>query len=80
MELGGSDAFIVLEDYDLGDAVKMAVVGMIGNAGQTCIGAKRFIFVGPGLNQFLTMFRAALESLWPDRRGLSGLLARKRVG
>jgi succinate-semialdehyde dehydrogenase/glutarate-semialdehyde dehydrogenase len=63
MELGGSDAFIVLEDYDLEDAVKMAVVGRIGNAGQTCIGAKRFIFVGSRVNEFLTMFRAALESL-----------------
>jgi succinate-semialdehyde dehydrogenase/glutarate-semialdehyde dehydrogenase len=63
MELGGSDAFIVLEDYDLENAVKMAVVGRIGNAGQTCIGAKRFIFVGPRLNEFLTMFRAALEAL-----------------
>jgi succinate-semialdehyde dehydrogenase/glutarate-semialdehyde dehydrogenase len=63
MELGGSDPFIVLEDYDLEDAVKMAVVGRIGNAGQTCIGAKRFIFVGPRINEFLNMFRAALESL-----------------
>jgi succinate-semialdehyde dehydrogenase/glutarate-semialdehyde dehydrogenase len=63
MELGGSDAFIVLEDYDLEEAVKMAVVGRIGNTGQTCIGAKRFIFVGPRINQFLTMFRAALASL-----------------
>jgi succinate-semialdehyde dehydrogenase / glutarate-semialdehyde dehydrogenase len=63
MELGGSDPFIVLEDYDLADAVRMAVIGRIGNTGQTCIGAKRFIFVGPRLKEFLTMFRAALESL-----------------
>ena len=55
--------FIVLEDYDLEDAVKMAVIGRIGNCGQTCIGAKRFIFVGPRINEFLRMFRAALESL-----------------
>lgn len=63
MELGGSDPFFVLEDYDLTEAVKMAVVGRIGNAGQTCIGAKRFIFVGPRFNQFLAMFREALELL-----------------
>jgi succinate-semialdehyde dehydrogenase / glutarate-semialdehyde dehydrogenase len=63
MELGGSDPFIVLEDYDLEEAVKMAVIGRIENAGQTCIGAKRFIFVGPRFQEFLAMFRAALESL-----------------
>src|SRR6202158_5041773 len=63
MELGGSDPFIVLEDYDLEDAVKMAAIGRIGNTGQTCIGAKRFIFVGSRLKKFLAMFRAALESL-----------------
>src|SRR3984957_17125870 len=63
MELGGSDPFIVLEDYPLADAVKMAVIGRIGNTGQTCIGAKRFIFIGPRLKEFLAMFRAALESL-----------------
>jgi succinate-semialdehyde dehydrogenase / glutarate-semialdehyde dehydrogenase len=41
----------------------MAVIGRIENAGQTCIGAKRFIFVGPRFQEFLAMFRAALESL-----------------
>jgi succinate-semialdehyde dehydrogenase/glutarate-semialdehyde dehydrogenase len=63
MELGGSDAFIVLEDCDLEYAVKMAVLGRIGNTGQTCIGAKRFIVVGPRAEQFLCAFGDALVQL-----------------
>jgi succinate-semialdehyde dehydrogenase/glutarate-semialdehyde dehydrogenase len=65
MELGGSDAFIVLEDCDLEYAVRMAVLGRIGNTGQTCIGAKRFIVVGPRAEQFLSAFRDALAQLKP---------------
>jgi succinate-semialdehyde dehydrogenase/glutarate-semialdehyde dehydrogenase len=65
MELGGSDAFLVLEDCDLEYAVRMAVLGRVGNTGQTCIGAKRFIVVGPRGDQFLSAFRDALAQLKP---------------
>jgi succinate-semialdehyde dehydrogenase/glutarate-semialdehyde dehydrogenase len=63
MELGGSDAFIVLEDADLDHTVAMAVLGRFGNNGQTCIGAKRFIVVESMLDKFLPRFVAAARKL-----------------
>jgi succinate-semialdehyde dehydrogenase/glutarate-semialdehyde dehydrogenase len=63
MELGGSDAFIVLEDADLEHTVKWAVWGRMYNTGQTCCAAKRFIVVDPLADKFLDRFQAALSAL-----------------
>jgi succinate-semialdehyde dehydrogenase/glutarate-semialdehyde dehydrogenase len=65
MELGGSDAFIVLEDADLEKAVKWAVWGRMYNAGQTCCAAKRFIVIDELADKFLDKFQAALSALKP---------------
>ena len=65
MELGGSDAFIVLEDADLDKAVKHAVSGRMGNSGQACTASKRFIVVDALADRFLEKFQAALENFKP---------------
>jgi succinate-semialdehyde dehydrogenase/glutarate-semialdehyde dehydrogenase len=63
MELGGSDAFIVLDDADLDHTVKWAVWGRMYNGGQTCCAAKRFIVVEQLADKFLERFKAALGAL-----------------
>lgn len=52
LELGGSDAYLVLEDADLDLAVETCVKSRLINAGQSCIAAKRFIVVKPLFQQF----------------------------
>jgi succinate-semialdehyde dehydrogenase/glutarate-semialdehyde dehydrogenase len=65
MELGGSDAFIVLEDADLEHTIKWAVWGRMYNTGQTCCAAKRFIVVDKLADKFLEKFQSALAALKP---------------
>jgi succinate-semialdehyde dehydrogenase/glutarate-semialdehyde dehydrogenase len=63
MELGGSDAFIVLEDADMAHTIKWAVWGRMYNCGQTCCAAKRFIIVEAVADKFLAEFKKALGAL-----------------
>ncbi len=65
MELGGSDAFIVLEDADLDKAVKCAISGRMGNSGQACTASKRFIVVEALADQFLEKFQSAMANFKP---------------
>lgn len=65
LELGGSDAFVVLEDAELDAAVTTAVISRFLNGGQSCIAAKRFIVVDTIADDFLTRFKQAVEKLVP---------------
>lgn len=65
MELGGSDAFIVLEDADLEKTVKHAVRGRMSNCGQACTASKRFIVVESIASSFLQKFQTAMEGFKP---------------
>ncbi len=65
LELGGSDPFIVLDSDDVSTAVKAAVAGRMGNAGQACNAAKRIIVVGDLYDQFVGQFSTAMAGLRP---------------
>jgi succinate-semialdehyde dehydrogenase/glutarate-semialdehyde dehydrogenase len=63
LELGGSDAFIVLDDADIDKAVEWAVVGKINNNGECCIASKRFIAVESVANEFFEKLKNKLANL-----------------
>lgn len=63
LELGGSDAFIVLEDADIDQAVAWAVIGRMNNTGQCCVASKRIIAVETIADEFLEKFKKKLTGL-----------------
>ena len=81
LELGGSDAFLVLDDADLDAAARVAAEARLVNAGQSCIAAKRFIVVEAVADGFVARFvehmRGARVGNPLDRATTVGPLARK---
>jgi succinate-semialdehyde dehydrogenase/glutarate-semialdehyde dehydrogenase len=63
LELGGSDAFIVMPSADLEDTVSNAVTSRMLNNGQSCINAKRFIVHEEIADEFERRMAAKLEAL-----------------
>ena len=63
MELGGSDAFIVLDDANIEKAVSVATQSRMMNAGQACICAKRFIITEKVADEFAVHFSRKISEL-----------------
>ena len=61
LELGGSDAYVILEDADVDAAATTCVNSRLINAGQSCIAAKRFVVVRPLLEAFTNRFVALMK-------------------
>ncbi len=80
LELGGSDPFVVLDDADLETASAAAARSRFGNAGQSCIAAKRFIVAEAVADEFVRHFveRVALLQVGDptDPRTTIGPIAR----
>ena len=62
LELGGSDAYLILADADLQEAARICTESRLINSGQSCIAAKRFIVVKEIEDEFLSLFRDQMAS------------------
>ncbi|TCO35851.1 succinate-semialdehyde dehydrogenase/glutarate-semialdehyde dehydrogenase [Kribbella steppae] len=80
LELGGSDAFVVLADADVDAAAAAAVRARFTNSGQSCVCAKRFIVEAAVADEFIDRFVVGVKGLAvgdPTDRGVAvGPLAR----
>ncbi|WP_297766133.1 NAD-dependent succinate-semialdehyde dehydrogenase [uncultured Muriicola sp.] len=63
LELGGNNAFIVWEDADIDNSVKIAITARMLNCGQSCIAAKRFILLEGIYDEFVLKFTKAVQQL-----------------
>jgi succinate-semialdehyde dehydrogenase/glutarate-semialdehyde dehydrogenase len=62
LELGGSDAYLVLEDADIDRAAEVCAAARMVNAGQSCIAGKRFIVLAKVRAAFEQAFAARMQA------------------
>jgi succinate-semialdehyde dehydrogenase/glutarate-semialdehyde dehydrogenase len=62
LELGGSDAYLVLGDADVEKAATIATKARLVNSGQSCIAGKRFIVVEPLREAFEAAFVQKMQA------------------
>ncbi|MEV7431410.1 NAD-dependent succinate-semialdehyde dehydrogenase [Nocardioides sp. NPDC092400] len=79
LELGGSDAFLLLSTDDLDPVVDQAVAARLENTGQACNAAKRFIVAGDLYEPFVQRFTAALLAAADGIAPLSSEAAAERL-
>jgi succinate-semialdehyde dehydrogenase/glutarate-semialdehyde dehydrogenase len=63
LELGGSDAFVIMPSADVDKAIETAVKARTINNGQSCIAAKRFIVHRDIAERFLAGFTGGMQAL-----------------
>ncbi|HEY6737518.1 MAG TPA: aldehyde dehydrogenase family protein, partial [Actinopolymorphaceae bacterium] len=63
LELGGSDAFVVMPSANIDRAAEVATVSRCQNNGQSCIAAKRFIVHADCFEQFAEALTARMSAL-----------------
>ncbi|MBX7249688.1 MAG: NAD-dependent succinate-semialdehyde dehydrogenase [Caulobacteraceae bacterium] len=65
LELGGSDAYLVLEDADIAAAARVAAAARMTNGGQSCVAGKRFVVVEPVAQAFEAALVEAMSAYVP---------------
>lgn len=63
MELGGNDAFIILDDADWDLVKEVAPQARLYNAGQVCTSSKRFIVMADKYDEFLEVLKDAFSAV-----------------
>lgn len=63
LELGGSNAYVVLSDADIEAAAKIGCTARMMNTGQSCIAAKRFILMRDIADQFTSLLKENIAAL-----------------